>query len=195
MFLQPALVSPLALQTESGNSDWWWLFLLGLILLIAFLYWWRRVSEEDLETIVAFEKDYPQALAMPAGFVPPAGATAVAAAEHDTHPDHGHGEDAAEAAHADETAVSASQTPDNLQRIEGVGPKIAELLNAAGITTFDQLANTAVTDLQKILEEAGPRYQLADPASWPQQADLAAQADWTALEALQESLKGGRHTE
>jgi predicted flap endonuclease-1-like 5' DNA nuclease len=82
--------------------------------------------------------------------------------------------------------------PDNLQRIEGIGPKIADILNGHGIMTFAQLAATDVGRLQQILEEAGPRYQLANPETWPEQANLAAAGDWTALATLQEELAGGR---
>ncbi len=81
--------------------------------------------------------------------------------------------------------------PDNLKRIEGIGPKIAELLNAAEIFTFAQLANTAVATLQSILADAGPRFQMANPTTWPQQAQLAADENWEALASLQELLEGG----
>lgn len=81
--------------------------------------------------------------------------------------------------------------PDDLARIEGIGPKIASVLNEAGIHTFARLARTPVERLQGILEAAGLA-RLATPATWPQQAELAAREDWEGLEALQASLKGGR---
>lgn len=59
---------------------------------------------------------------------------------------------------------------DNLRNIEGVGPKIATLLNQAGITTFAQLAKTNIKDLQTILDAAGPRYKMHDPKTWRLQA-------------------------
>ncbi|MER2600191.1 MAG: helix-hairpin-helix domain-containing protein, partial [Caldilineales bacterium] len=61
-------------------------------------------------------------------------------------------------------------TPDDLVAIVGIGPKIAGILNRNGIYSFAQLANSRVGDLQQMLDAAGPRYSLADPASWPQQA-------------------------
>lgn len=83
--------------------------------------------------------------------------------------------------------------PDDLKRVEGIGPKISGVLQAAGITTFGQLAGTDVDRLNQILEEADPNLlRLADPTSWPQQAGLAADGDWEALEKLQDELKGGR---
>jgi len=80
----------------------------------------------------------------------------------------------------------------NLQKIEGIGPKIAEILNAHGIHTFADLAEAAVGELQKCLEEAGPRYRLANPETWPAQARLAADGKWWELDELQRRLKGGR---
>lgn len=81
---------------------------------------------------------------------------------------------------------------DDLRKIEGIGPKIAGLLNADGIGTFDSLAAAEVTRLQRVLDDAGNRYRLADPSTWPEQAALAAAGDWDGLEKLQEALKGGR---
>ncbi|MCB8983569.1 MAG: hypothetical protein H6659_07080 [Ardenticatenaceae bacterium] len=187
----PALSLP-AQQTSANSYQWWWLFIVGLILLVAFLYWWRRVSEEDLEKVVAFEQQHPQALAMPEGFTPPPVVIAPVSSpdDHDVHDEEGEETEV----EAEETAVSAPPAPDNLERIEGIGPKIAEILNQDGIYTFAQLAEADVAHLQALLEEAGPRYQLADPSTWPQQAKLATLADWAALEELQETLKGGRQT-
>lgn len=83
-------------------------------------------------------------------------------------------------------------TPDDLTVIEGIGPKIAELLAADGITTFAALAATPADRLKEILLAGGRRFAIADPATWPQQAALAASGDKAGLAALQASLKGGR---
>lgn len=88
------------------------------------------------------------------------------------------------------TAKPAPPMPDDLKRIEGIGPRISDLLQAAGITTFAQLAATDVSRLDQIVREAG--ITLADPVTWPEQASLAAAGEWDALEALQDELKGGR---
>lgn len=80
----------------------------------------------------------------------------------------------------------------NLQKIEGIGPKIAGILNAHGIHTFADLAEAAVEELQQCLEEAGPRYRLANPETWPAQARLVAAGKWEALDELQRQLKRGR---
>lgn len=80
---------------------------------------------------------------------------------------------------------------DDLTLVEGIGPKIAELLNNAGITTFAQLADSKPAALKAILEAAGKRYQMHDPATWPKQATLARDGKKTELEKLQAELKGG----
>ena len=82
--------------------------------------------------------------------------------------------------------------PYDLEVIEGVGPKIAELLNANGVRTFSQLAAMAPTDIEPILDKAGPSFRIAKPDTWPEQADLAARNHWRALFLLQQSLTGGQ---
>lgn len=90
------------------------------------------------------------------------------------------------------TAASTAKgyKQDELEAIEGIGPKIAGVLRDAGITTFAQLAATEVGALSEILQGASIR--LADPATWPEQARLAADEKWDEFKALQDSLKGGR---
>lgn len=81
---------------------------------------------------------------------------------------------------------------DDLTKIEGIGPKIASLLAAEKIITFADLAKAKVTTLKAILEAAGSRYKMHDPATWSEQAKLAAAGEWKKLEALQADLKGGK---
>lgn len=81
-------------------------------------------------------------------------------------------------------------TPEDLKRIEGIGPKIASLLQDAGIATFAQLAAANVERLREILAAANLR--IADPGTWPEQAALSAAGDWEGLASLQSELKGGR---
>lgn len=109
-------------------------------------------------------------------------------------------EAAAPEAAAPETAApevaapaAAPVTEDDLKRIEGIGPVIAGLLRENGIFTFRQLADTPTERLTALLTEARLN-RLSDPATWPEQARLAAEGQWDALEQLQASLKGGRRT-
>jgi predicted flap endonuclease-1-like 5' DNA nuclease len=80
--------------------------------------------------------------------------------------------------------------PDDLTRIEGIGPKIRTILQAAGIRTFADLADADATHLKQILVDAGLR--IHNPASWPQQAALAQTGQWDALKTLQSQLSAGR---
>ncbi|WP_363325463.1 50S ribosomal protein L27 [Phaeodactylibacter sp.] len=81
---------------------------------------------------------------------------------------------------------------DDLKMVEGVGPKIEGLLNEGGIHTWEDLANAPTEKVQAILDEAGPRYRMHDPATWAKQAKLAHEGQWEELEALQDRLDGGR---
>jgi NADH-quinone oxidoreductase subunit I len=90
-------------------------------------------------------------------------------------------------------APATPSGPDDLTRIEGIGPEIAGVLQEAGITTFAQLAEVDVEQIKQVLEKADAHLlELADPSTWPRQAKLAASGKWDALERWQERLKGGR---
>ncbi|OWY20527.1 hypothetical protein C7N43_13780 [Sphingobacteriales bacterium UPWRP_1] len=91
-------------------------------------------------------------------------------------------------------AKPQKQTPakDDLKQIEGIGPKIEELLNSKGITTFELLSETAVATIESLLEAAGPRFRIHNPATWPQQAALALKGEWEQLKKWQDELKAGK---
>ncbi len=99
--------------------------------------------------------------------------------------------EALQASQAGNTASSAAPT-DDLTKIEGIGPKIAELLQREGIKTFATLAKTTPEKLKAILAAGGNRFQMHDPTSWPKQALLAAEGKWDELKTLQTQLTGGR---
>ncbi len=83
---------------------------------------------------------------------------------------------------------------DDLTIVEGIGPKINELLIAGGIDTFARLAAAPVTQVQAILDEAGPNFRMANPASWAEQSALCERGKWSALKTLQDSLRAGVDT-
>lgn len=87
---------------------------------------------------------------------------------------------------------TAKVKADKLTLIEGIGPKVQEILTAQGIETFEKLAATSVEQLKTILEEQGGVYLAMDPTTWPEQAALAAAGKMDELKAWQEDLKGGR---
>lgn len=79
---------------------------------------------------------------------------------------------------------STSKT-DDLTRIEGIGPKTAEVLYQSGIDTYETLSETSLSSLKQILEEAGAAYLRHGHETWAKQALLAANGEWDALEAWQ----------
>jgi ribosomal protein L30 len=99
---------------------------------------------------------------------------------------------AAEPIVAKKPAVAETPTKaDDLELIEGIGPKIAAVLQAAGIVTFADLAAADTTRLADILQQE-PNLRLADAGTWPEQAALAAAGKWDEFKVLTEQLKGGR---
>ena len=87
--------------------------------------------------------------------------------------------------------TTASSEPDDLTKIEGVGPKLQEILYAAGVTTYASLAASSAETLTEKIKSGGFKAPFkAD--SWAEQAKLAAEGKWSELETLQDSLVGGR---
>ena len=86
----------------------------------------------------------------------------------------------------------ADVTPDDLTRVEGIGPKINELLQENGIMTFQQLADASEDSVREILIAKGGTYKTKDPGTWGQQAQLAADGKWDELNELQDRLNGGK---
>lgn len=80
---------------------------------------------------------------------------------------------------------------DDLTLIEGIGPKIATVLTNNGITTFAQLAKADPAAIEDMLKQSGGRFNMAQPKTWPQQAELAAAGNFDALKKLQDELHGG----
>ena len=81
---------------------------------------------------------------------------------------------------------------DDLKMVEGVGPKIEEVLHGVGISTWAQLATSTPDQLRTALDAAGSQFNVHDPTTWPQQANLALGGHWETLKELQENLRGGR---
>ncbi len=150
-----------AAQRDAQDCDWGW-WLLGLIISLTLtLLWWWLQESRRAE----------------GGRTPQARQGVVL--QDDRGPN------------AVEISEKEERAPDDLRRIEGIGPKISRLFQDAGIRTFAQLAASDVAMLRVILDDAGIG-RIADPTTWPEQAALAAAGDWDALMALQDSLKGGR---
>lgn len=162
-FLFSTVLLALANEPRRGLPWWAWLLIIILVILIILVLWWwlgHVRKEKALKSTPSLAASQPQTRQ-------PEGIGEVAPAE-----------------------PSTPAKPDDLTIIEGIGPKIASVLQAAGISTFAQLAEADLGHLNQILQNAGLR--LANAETWPEQARLAAEGKWDELEALKASLKGGR---
>jgi predicted flap endonuclease-1-like 5' DNA nuclease len=81
--------------------------------------------------------------------------------------------------------------PDNLEIIEGIGPSIAHLMRSSGVNSFAKLAGMSIAGLQAILDKGGPRFRMANPQTWAEQAALAVANRWADLRRLQDALDAG----
>ena len=86
----------------------------------------------------------------------------------------------------------AQPSVDDLTKIEGVGKKIAELFAAENILSFNDISKATPKKLKAILDAAGNKFSMHDPATWPKQAKLAAAGKWEELKKLQKELKSGK---
>jgi predicted flap endonuclease-1-like 5' DNA nuclease len=84
--------------------------------------------------------------------------------------------------------------PDDLKIIEGIGPKIEELLNNAGIIKYSQLSETDPAQIKSLLDAAGSRFAMHNPETWSIQAELAKKGEWDKLKEYQDYLNAGRDT-
>jgi predicted flap endonuclease-1-like 5' DNA nuclease len=147
-------------QAPTGGLPAWAWFL--IVVLIILLVWWLlvRSAEKQSEFQVSHEAEIKPVQKMQS-----------------------------EVAMADSSPNVASKN-DDLTLLEGIGPKVNSILAEAGITRFDQLANTKTEHLKGILESAGYRYM--DPETWPEQAGLLSEGKMEEFKNLVDNLKGGR---
>lgn len=99
---------------------------------------------------------------------------------------------AAEKAAPKKAAKKSEAKGDDLTKVEGIGPKVREVFNEAGIMTFADLAEQKAEKLAEILVEANSRYKMFDPTSWPIQAKMAADEKWDELKVWQDAHDGGK---
>lgn len=86
------------------------------------------------------------------------------------------------------TGTTTPGKPDDLLRIDGVGPKSVAALLAAGIDSFQKLANTSEAQTLEILRAAKVRV-VANYTTWAQQAAYAARGDWEGLDRFNRERK------
>jgi large subunit ribosomal protein L4 len=88
-------------------------------------------------------------------------------------------------------AAAPASTPDDLKKIEGIGPKINDALIAAGIDTFAKLENASEESLKAALETAGLRFA-PSLGTWAEQSGFLVRGDEAGFKALTDSLTAGR---
>jgi len=81
---------------------------------------------------------------------------------------------------------------DDLKIVEGIGPKIEELLKSADVNTWNDLAATNADQIRQILLAAGSRFKMHNPDTWPEQARMADAKEWDKLKEYQDFLDGGK---
>ena len=86
-------------------------------------------------------------------------------------------------------ATAKTAKADDLKKIEGIGPKIADTLKAAGIDTFAKLAEAEVAKIAEIIADVRGNHV---PDTWPKQAEMAAAGQWDELKQWQDELDGGK---
>lgn len=171
------------LQVNEGSSviPWWaWFVLVSVLLVLLLIGYARQTEPGELPTKPGEPfADLGVAAEMASTVLKPAAGETKEAAVSAGEPEEMAGQ-----------AEPTPEPPDDLKRIQGIGPKIASVLDENGISTFAALAAADPEQLQTVLDEADIR--LAHPGTWPEQANLAAAGKWTELEELQSKLKGGR---
>lgn len=81
--------------------------------------------------------------------------------------------------------------PDDLSKIEGIGPVYRTILTEAGVGTFQAITTKTTDELELIIADAGKR-RPASIDTWVEQAEYAAKGDWDGLRKFQDMLIGGR---
>ena len=98
---------------------------------------------------------------------------------------------AREQAEAELESAAAKDEPDDLCKIDGIGPVYQQLLRDAGLKTFADIASRSQAELTAIVQAAG-KTRPASIETWAEQAAYAAKGDWEGLRKFQDSLDSGR---
>ncbi len=175
VFLLIVLGSPTT-HGERRHISWWMWLLLPFALIAWALWWWLRGAQE--------EQSRHYEIPVPGPVEPSPSSSEERVAQLTTVEDG--------SPSAAETALTepSKKEPDDLTVIEGIGPKIAKMLNDLGIYTYEDLANADPEVLRQTFRQA--RLYFVDPTTWPEQARLAAEGRWEELQALQDQLTAGR---
>ena len=81
----------------------------------------------------------------------------------------------------------------DLKIVEGIGPKISDILVRRGISTWKALSEADPMIIKDyLLQDGGEQYRIHIPDTWPYQSKLAHEGRWEELKALQDNLIGGK---
>lgn len=80
-------------------------------------------------------------------------------------------------------------TRDDLTAVLGVSTRIASILRANDLASWEKLAAAEVSQLRTILAAAGPRFAAHDPTDWPRQAKWIVAGKWRKLHKWQEDRR------
>jgi large subunit ribosomal protein L27 len=89
------------------------------------------------------------------------------------------------------SSKKAGKAGDDLTVIEGIGPKMAAALIAAGIDTFAKLADASEDDLRAAIQQAGMNFAPSIP-TWSKQAQYLVDGNMDGFKAYIDSLTAGR---
>ena len=92
---------------------------------------------------------------------------------------------------ASSTTLYSVLKSDNLQVIEGIGPKMESILKEKGLSNWHDVAQKSPNELRALLDTYGTKYRIIDPSTWSEQAKLAADGKWEDLMLRQKQLSGG----
>lgn len=87
------------------------------------------------------------------------------------------------------TSVVKENPSDDLTKIEGIGPKIAQTLTTAGVATFALLADADADKITEIIADVRGNHI---PETWPKQAAMARDGQWDELKVWQDEMDGGK---
>lgn|SRR5690606_38641617 len=163
-----------------------WVLLLVALLIGLAVAWWifvaaRRtrveVERREDETGPARRNqaliDAPPAAAPSGNEIPPPAPAGLA----------GVGEAVSAAAQPVPVAAEETAPGDDLTRIKGLGPKLAEQLRGLGVTRLDQIAAWDEAEIDRIDAQLGRFQGRIRRDSWPEQARLLAAGDTAGYEA------------
>jgi predicted flap endonuclease-1-like 5' DNA nuclease len=89
-----------------------------------------------------------------------------------------------------EVALFTKTTINDLTVIEGIGPKIAQILAENKVKNFKSLIATPIEDIKTWLK--ANKLQFVDPTTWAEQAQLLDAGKTVEFETLKNELKGGK---